>query len=76
MDMIRPSHGKAPQPGAEAYTPRHLELFRLAAYLIQTGDTRLLDALEVVLGALLSSNRGRSDRLSPTLLRPNPDPPR
>jgi transcriptional regulator with XRE-family HTH domain len=76
MDMIRASHGKAPQPGAEAYTPRHLELFRLAAYLIQTGDTRLLDALEVVLGALLSSNRGHSDRLSPTLLRPNPDPPR
>jgi hypothetical protein len=30
----------------------------------------------VVLGALLSSNRGHSDRLSPSLLRPNPDPPR
>jgi DNA-binding Xre family transcriptional regulator len=76
MDMIRAGHGKTPQPGAEAYTPRHLELLRLAAYLIQTGDTRLLDALEVVLGALLSSNRGHSDRLSPTPLRPNPDPPR
>jgi transcriptional regulator with XRE-family HTH domain len=74
MDMIRASHGKAPQPGAEAYTPRHLQLLRLAAYLIQSGDTRLLDALEVVLGALLSSDRGHSDRLSSTLLPPIPEP--
>jgi DNA-binding XRE family transcriptional regulator len=73
MDMIHASHGKAPQPGAEAYTPRHLQLLRLAAYLIQSGDTRLLDALEVVLGALLSSDRGHSDPLSSTLLRPNPE---
>jgi hypothetical protein len=76
MDMIRPSHGKPAQPGAEAYTPRHLQLLRLAAYLIQSGDTRLLDALEVLLGALLSSDRSHSDRLSSTLLRPNLDPPR
>jgi DNA-binding Xre family transcriptional regulator len=66
MDMIRPGQGKPPQPGAEAYTPRHLELLRLAGYLIQSGDTRLLDALEVLLGALLSSHRGRSQRLPPT----------
>jgi DNA-binding XRE family transcriptional regulator len=76
MDMIRPSHGKPAQPGAETFTPRHLQLLRLAAYLIQCGDTRLLDALEVVLGALLSSDRSHSDRPSSTLLWPNPDPPR
>jgi transcriptional regulator with XRE-family HTH domain len=76
MDMLHASHGKPPQPGAEAYTPRHLQLLRLAAYLIQSGDTRLLDALEVVLGALLSSDRSHSDRLSSTLLRPNPEPHR
>jgi transcriptional regulator with XRE-family HTH domain len=75
-DMIRASHGKPPQPGAEAYTPRHLQLFRLAGYLIQSGDARLLDALEVVLGALLSSDRRHSDDFSSTPLRPNPEPPR
>jgi len=76
MDMIRASHGKSPQPGTEAYTPRQLQLLRLAGYLIQSGDTRLLDALEVVLGALLSSNRDHSDRLSLTLLPPGTEPPR
>jgi DNA-binding XRE family transcriptional regulator len=76
MDMIRASHGKPAPPGAEAYTPRHLQLLRLAAYLVQTGDTRLLDALEVMLGALLSSDRRHSDRLSSNPLRPNAEPSR
>ena len=76
MDMIRGSHAKPAQPGAEAYTPRHLRLLRLAGYLIQSGDSRLLDALEVLLGALLSSDRSHSDHLSSTLLRPDPEPPR
>jgi len=75
-EMICGSHGKPPQPGADAYTPRHLQLLRLAAYLIRSGDTRLLDALEVVLGALLSSDRSHSDHFSSTFLRPNPEPPR
>ena len=74
MDMIRASQGKPAQPGAEAYTPRHLELLRLAGYLIQSGDTRLLDALEVLLGALLNTDRSGSDRLPLTPLQPNPEP--
>jgi transcriptional regulator with XRE-family HTH domain len=74
MDMIRASHGKPLQPGAEAYTPRHLQLLRLAGYLIQTGDARLLDAMEVLLGGLLNSGQSRLDHLSSTLLRPNPEP--
>jgi DNA-binding XRE family transcriptional regulator len=75
-DMLRTGHGKPAPPGAEAYTPRHLQLLRLAAYLIQSGDTRLLDALEVVLGALLSSDRSHSDRLSPIPAPSNPEPSR
>ena len=74
MDMIRAGQGKPPQPGVEAYTPRHLQLLRLAGYLIQSGDTRLLDALEVLLGALLSTDRSHSDRLLSTPLEPNPEP--
>ena len=76
MDMIRAGHGKPQPPGAEVYTPRHLQLLRLAGYLIQSGDARLLDALEVLLGALLSTDRSHSDGLLSTLPRPTPEPPR
>ena len=76
MDMIRTGQGKSPQPGTEVYTPRHLELLRLAAYLIQSGDQRLLEALEVMLGALLSTDRSHSDHLPPTPTQPIPEPPR
>jgi hypothetical protein len=48
----------------------------LAGYLIQSGDARLLDALEVLLEALLSSDRSRMQRFSSTLLRPNLEPQR
>jgi transcriptional regulator with XRE-family HTH domain len=76
MDMIRTRHGQPPQPGAEVYTRRHLQLLRLAGYLIQSGDARLLDALEVLLGALLNTGRSHPDRLPSTLPRPTPKPPR
>jgi len=74
MDMIHAGRGKPPQRGVEAYTPRHLELLRLAGYLIQSGDARLLDALEVLLGSLLSADRTLSDRLPSTPLPPAPEP--
>jgi hypothetical protein len=35
----------------------------------------LLDALEVLLGALLSTDRSHSDRLPSTLPQPTPEPP-
>jgi len=76
MDMIHAGHGKPPQPGGEVYTPRHLQLLRLAGYLIQSGDARLLDALEVLLGALLSTDRNHSDGLASTLPPATPEPPR
>ena len=73
MDMIRASHGKPAPPGAEKYTARHLRLLRLAGYLIQSGDKRLLDALEVILGALLGTDPNQSKRLTSTLLPPSPE---
>jgi hypothetical protein len=36
----------------------------------------LLDALEVLLGALLNTGRSHPDRLPSTLPRPTPKPPR
>jgi transcriptional regulator with XRE-family HTH domain len=76
MDLIGASRGKPPQPGAERYTARHLRLIRLAGYLIQSGDRRLLDALEVVLGALLNSDTSQPERFSPYLAPPKPESPR
>jgi len=72
MDLLHASRGKPPQPGAERYTPRHLRLIRLAGYLIQSGDRRLLEALEVVLGAMLGNDLSQSNRLASTLLPPGP----
>jgi len=76
MELLGSGHGKPPQPGAERYTPRHLRLIRLAGYLIQSGDRRLLDALEVVLGALLSSDTSQPGRFTPYLAPPKPESPR
>jgi len=59
MDLLRTGRGKPPQPGVESYTPRQLQLLRMANYLIQTGDVRLIDTLEVILGALLGAGRTR-----------------
>ena len=59
MDLLRANRGKPPQPGVEGYTPRQVQLLRMASYLVQAGDTRLLDALEVLLGGLLNSDRNK-----------------
>ncbi len=57
MDLLRSGRGKPPQPGTESYSPRQLQLLRMASYLIQTADVRLLETLDVLLAALLSSER-------------------
>lgn len=57
MDLLH-SRGKAhSQPGVESYNPHQLQLLRMANYLIQTGDKRLLDSLDLVLGALLGAEQ-------------------
>lgn len=60
MDMLRSTRGKVPRASAESYTPHQLQLLRVANYLIQSGDSRVLDALDVLLNALLASPGGNS----------------
>ncbi len=72
LDLLRSSRGKQPDPHAEHYNPRQLQLLRMANYLIQTGDARLLDSLDVLLEALLNSAQhktsahGEISRSTPT----------
>ncbi len=66
MNLLHSHQGKRSQFSGESYDPRQLQLLRMANYLIQTGDKRLLDSLDVLLGALLSAElnrRSTSDRL-------------
>jgi transcriptional regulator with XRE-family HTH domain len=60
MDMMRSERGKAPRGTSESYTPHQLQLLRMANYLIQSGDNRVLDALDVLLNSLLGSQGGES----------------
>jgi transcriptional regulator with XRE-family HTH domain len=60
MDLLHSRHGKQDEPGVENYDPRQLQLLRMANYLIQTADKRLLDSLEVVLGALLNAEQHKT----------------
>ncbi len=69
MDLLRSGRGKPPQPGTESYSPRQLQLLRMAGYLIQTADARLLETLDVLLAALLSSERvAAAARVPPPVL--------
>jgi transcriptional regulator with XRE-family HTH domain len=60
MNLLHSSHGKRIHSPAESYDPRQLQLLRMANFLIQTADKRLLDSLEVLLGALLSAEQHKS----------------
>lgn len=57
MNLLRSTHGKRVGPTAENYDPHQLQLLRMANYLIQTADKRLLDSLDVLLSALLNSEQ-------------------
>jgi transcriptional regulator with XRE-family HTH domain len=60
MDLLRSSHGKQVSTAEESYTPRQLQLLRMSNYLIQTADKRLLDTLDVLLGALLNAEQRKA----------------
>jgi len=60
MNMLNSSHGKRTQPPEESYNPHQLQLLRMANYLIQTADKRLLDSLDVVLGALVNAEQNKT----------------
>ncbi len=61
MNLLHSSRGKQPQPTVESYDPRQLQLLRMANYLIQTADKRLLDSLDVLLSALLNVRQIKSN---------------
>jgi DNA-binding XRE family transcriptional regulator len=77
MELLRSGRGKRPQPGSEGYTLRQLQLLRMANYLIQTGDARLLNTLDVMLGALLNVARDHAGDQGVTRsgARPGSSPP-
>jgi DNA-binding XRE family transcriptional regulator len=59
MNLLHSSHGKRLHPNPESYDPKQLQLLRMANYVIQTADKRILDSLEVLLGALLNAEQNR-----------------
>ena len=66
-EMLRSAHGQPADPSREAYSPRQLQLLRIANYLIETGGARLLDSLEVVLSALLQAERQKHQPRDPEM---------
>lgn len=59
MDRLRSGRGKAGRAGEESYTSHQLQLLRMANYLIQTGDSRVLDALDLLMNALVGPGARR-----------------
>lgn len=59
MESLRAPRGKPAAAGTESYNPRQLHLLRMTNYLIQTGDGRTLDTLEVLVNALLSADQSK-----------------
>ena len=60
MNMLHSTRGKRTQPPEESYDPHQLQLLRMANYLIQTADKRLLDSLDVLLGALVNAEQNKA----------------
>ena len=63
MNLLHSSRGRPAPTTLESYNPHQLQLLRMANYLIQTADKRLLDSLDVLLGALLSAAQHKTPAL-------------
>jgi transcriptional regulator with XRE-family HTH domain len=55
MDLMRSRRPRGLKPGTENYTPRQLQLLRMANYVILSANTRLLDTLDLLLSSLMTS---------------------
>lgn len=55
MDLLKNRPRRGAPRGAEKYSPHQLQLLRMANYLVQSGDTRMLDTLDLLLSSLLTS---------------------
>ena len=75
-ELLRSARGKPPGFSHETYSPRQLQLLRMANYLVETADVRLLDSLEVLLGALLQAEQQKARVLARTPDSPTPHPDR
>lgn len=61
MEMLKNRPRRGTLPGTEHYSARQLQLLRMANYLVQSGDTRMLDTLDLLLSSLLTSAGGRRE---------------
>lgn len=75
MEMLSSGRGKKPRSEAETYSPRQLQLLRMANYLIQSGNARLLDSLDLLLNALLNVSGVKSRSKGLVQLGPEPANP-
>ena len=69
MELLHSGRGRSSRARAEGYTPRQLRLLRMANYVIQSGDGRLLGALDVLLSGLLAAAEGRAEKARPPAAR-------
>jgi transcriptional regulator with XRE-family HTH domain len=68
MNMLQSARGKRMPRPEESYNPHQLQLLRMANYLIQSADKKLLDSLDVVLGALVNAEQNKAH--APTKVPP------
>lgn len=73
MEMLANRHRKSAHVETESYSSRQLQLLRMANYLIQSGNSRILDTLDLLLSALISSEGTQQVRRFPVQLSPKPD---
>ncbi len=71
MEMLKNRPRRGTLPGTEHYSARQLQLLRMANYLVQSGDARLLDAMDVLLSSLLASAGGKREATGLVSLGPS-----
>jgi hypothetical protein len=65
MELLRSGGGRKSRGRVEGYTRRQLQLLRMANYVIQSGDVRLLTALDVLLNGLLATAEKPPEKPAP-----------
>jgi cytoskeletal protein RodZ len=65
MELLRSGGGRKSRGRVEGYTCRQLQLLRMANYVIQSGDVRLLTALDVLLNGLLATAEKPPEKPAP-----------
>jgi transcriptional regulator with XRE-family HTH domain len=74
MDLMRSRRRRGLKPGTENYTPRQLQLLRMANYVILNANTRLLDTLDLLLSSLMTSAAIRREAKGLVSLTTSPAP--